>query len=182
MTFRIRHEETNVKIISFVSCLLCFHVISSFCLIAENVDEIPAWLALIFVCILIVLIAGSFLYAIEQATETVITVAVGTLTVRHLLREQQIALNALSNIQIERHQRHRRRTHSGVHFFEQRLRMTLFVCNRKPTVLTDTATAGGNGLFVTQLFVPTDPIPDDSVPLYQAYLYILSKLNRMRAD
>lgn len=150
MTFRIRHEETNVKIISFVSCLLCFHVISSFCLIAENVDEIPAWLALIFVCILIVLIAGSFLYA-------------------------------LSNIQIERYQRHRRRTHSGVHYFEQRLRMTLFVCNRKPTVLTDTATAGGNGLFVTQLFVPTDPIPDDSVPLYQAYLYILSELNRMCA-
>lgn len=135
MTFRIRHEETNVKIISFVSCLLCFHVISSFCLIAENVDEIPA----------------------------------------------RLALNALSNIQIARYQRHRRRTHSGVHFFEQRLRMTLFVCNRKPTVLTDTATAGGNGLFVTQLFVPTDPIPDDSVPLYQAYLYILSELNRMRA-
>ena len=72
MAFRIRHEETNVRIISLVSCLLCFQVISFFCLIAENVDEFPAWLALIFVSILIVLIAGSFLYAIEQATGTVI--------------------------------------------------------------------------------------------------------------
>jgi hypothetical protein len=98
MTFRIRHEETNVKIISLVSCLLCFQVISFFCLITENVDEIPAWLALIFVSILIVLIAGSF---------------------RHLLRKQQIALDAIGNIQIERYQRHRRRTHSGVHYFIQ---------------------------------------------------------------
>ena len=119
MTFRIRHEETNVKIISLVSCLLCFQVISFFCLIAENVDEIPAWLALIFVSILIVLIAGSFLYAIEQATGTVITVSDRTITVRHLLRKQQIALDAIGNIQIERYQRHRRRTHSGVHYFIQ---------------------------------------------------------------
>ena len=176
MTFRIRHEETNVKIISLVSCLLCFQVISFFCLIAENVDEIPAWLVLIFVSILIVLIAGSFLYAIEQATGTVITVSDRTITVRHLLRKQQIALDAIGNIQFERYQRHRRRTHSGVHYFERRLRMTLLIYNRKPTVLTDTATTGGNGLFV-----PADPIPDDSVPLYQAYLYILSELNRMHA-
>ena len=52
----------------------------------------------------------------------------------------------------------------------------IILYNRKPTVLTDTATTGGNGLFV-----PADPIPDDSVPLYQAYLYILSELNRMHA-
>ncbi|MBR6716921.1 MAG: hypothetical protein IKI77_01050 [Oscillospiraceae bacterium] len=67
MTFRIRHEETNVKIISFVSC----------------------------------------------------TVSDRTITVRHLLRKQQIALDTIGNIQIERYQRHRRRTHSGVHYFIQ---------------------------------------------------------------
>ena len=166
MTFRIRHEETNVKIISLVSCLLCFQVISFFCLIAENVDEIPAWLALIFVSILIVLIAGSFLYAIERRPERSSPFRTGRSpsgicsgSSRSLwMRSAIFRSNGISG------------TGAGL------TAACIILYNRKPTVLTDTATTGGNGLFV-----PTDPIPDDSVPLYQAYLYILSELNRMHA-
>lgn len=182
MSFKIKHENTAVKIISIVSIILWFQAVCGFCMICDSFDEIPVWLILPFVVILILLLAGSCLYFAEQLIGTVITVEDGFVTVKHLFGKKRIAFSDISNVQIERYRRIRKKKNiltprGGYQFMEQRLRMTISVVNGKNIVLTDTAMTATGGL-PGGLFSTMEPLPDEAVPLYNAYSLLLSYLNR----
>ena len=182
MCFKIKHENTAVKIISIVSIILWFQAICLFCLIAEKADKMPLWLTLPFAGIMVLLTAASCLYFAEQLIGTVITVEDGFVTVKHLFGTKRIAFSDISNVQIERYKRIRKKKstlspHGGYMFAEQRLRMTISVMNGKPIVLTDTAMTAQGGL-PGGLFSTMEPLPDESVPLYNVYTLLLSYLNQ----
>ncbi len=187
MSFRIKHETTWMKIVSTASCLLFFGVIMKFCLITESFGKPPAWLIAVFVLLLILLAAASALYFIEQAVGTRIAVDSETITVRYLFGKRRIAPDSIRDVQMERYQRVRRKKHSivcksgGYHFLEHRLRMTVHMLNERDLVLTDTAMTETGGIFGS-LFSTMEPLPDEVVPLYQAYRSILSMLNRTPAN
>ena len=182
MSFKIKHEKTAVKIISIVSIILWFQAVCGFCLISDAVDEMPPWLIVIFVVIIVLLLAGSCLYFAEQLIGTVITVEDGFVTVKHLFGTKQIAFSDISNVQIERYRRIRKKKstlspHGGYQFMEERLRMTISVMNGNNIVLNDTAMTAQGGL-PGGLFSTMEPLPDESVPLYNAYTLLFSYLNQ----
>ena len=187
MYFEIKHETTWVKIVSAVSCLLSVEAIIVFCLITENFETLPVWLIAVFVLLMILLIAASALYFIEQAVGTRIAVEGETITVRRLFGKRQIIPESICDVEIARYRRARRKKHSvvrnsgGYHYLEHRLRMTVHMLNEKDLVLTDTAMTETGGIFGSW-FSTIEPLPDEAVPLYQAYQIILSMLNRTPAN
>ena len=176
MQFKIKHEKTAVRIISVVSVILWFQAVCGFCLLCDALDEVPVWLILPFVVIMVLLIAASCLYFAEQLIGTVITVEEGFVTVKHLFGKKRIAFSEISNVQLERYRSIRKKKttlspHGGYQFFEERLRMTISVMNGKNIVLTDTAMRATGGL-PGGLFSTMEPLPDEEVPLYNAYQFI----------
>ena len=109
MCFKIKHENTAVKIISIVSIILWFQAICLFCLIAEKADKMPLWLTLPFAGIMVLLTAASCLYFAEQLLGTVITVEDGFVTVKHLFGTKRVAFSDISDVQIERYKRIRKK-------------------------------------------------------------------------
>ena len=106
----------------------------------------------------------------------------GTITVRRLFGKRQIALDSIRDVQIERYKRARKKKHSvvcnsgGYHFLEHRLRMTVHTLNEKNLVLTDTAMTENGGI-LGSLFSTIEPLPDEEVPLYNAYQVIQTMRN-----
>ena len=173
MSFRIKHEKPAVTIISAVSIILWFLAIFGFCLTCESFDEIPLWQILPFVVIIVLLTAGSCMYFAEQLIGTVITVEDGFVTIKHLFGKTRIAFSEICSVQIERYRRIRKRKRTifpngGYQFQEQRLRMTISVMHGNNIVLTDTAMTAAGGL-PGGLFSTMEPLPDEAVPLYNAY-------------
>ena len=182
MYFEIKHETTWIKIVSAISCLLSFEAIMMFCLITENFEKVPVWIIAVFILLMILLAAASALYFIEQAVGTRIVVEDGTITVRHLFGKSRITPDNIRDVQIERYRRARRKTHTivckggGYHFLEYRLRMTIHMLNGKNVVLTDTAMTEKGGIFGS-LFSTMEALPDEAVPLYNAYQVIQTMRN-----
>ena len=116
---------------------------------------------------------GSCMYFAEQLIGTVITVEDGFVTIKHLFGKTRIAFSEICSVQIERYRRIRKRKRTifpngGYQFQEQRLRMTISVMHGNNIVLTDTAMTATGGL-PGGLFSTMEPLPDEAVPLYNAY-------------
>lgn len=165
MTFRIRHETKTVLFIALAAMLLFFlfmflSVISLFLIFVSTV-----FMAAALVCAL--------LYFIEQAVGTSIIIEDSDITVKRLRKKNTIALSDIIDVRIEPYKRYRHPSR-GATYTEFRMRMTIDVENGDEIVLTDKATVVDNAAgFLTGRH---KRLPDEDVPLYQAYQVIRSKL------
>lgn len=165
MTFRIRHETKAVLFIALAAMLLFFlfmflSVISLFLIIVSTV-----FMAAALVCAL--------LYFIEQAMGTSIIIEDSDITIKRLWKKNTIALSDIIDVRIEPYKRYRHPSR-GATYTEFRMRMTIDVENGDDIVLTDKATGVNNA--ADFLLERHERIPDEDVPLYQAYQMIQSKL------
>jgi len=165
MTFRIRHETKAVLFIALAAMMLFFlfmflSVISLFLIFVSTV-----FMAAALVCAL--------LYFIEQAVGTSIIIEDSNITIKRLRKKNIIALSDIIDVRIEPYKRYRHPSR-GATYTEFRMRMTIDVENGDEIVLTDKATVVDNAAgFLTGRH---KRLPDEDVPLYQAYQVIRSKL------
>ena len=165
MTFRIRHETKAVLFIALAAMMLFFlfmflSVISLFLIFVSTV-----FMAAALVCAL--------LYFIEQAVGTSIIIEDSDITVKRLRKKNTIALSDIIDVRIEPYTRYRHPSRR-VAYTEFRMRMTIDVENGDEIVLTDKATGVNN--VADFLLERHKRLPDEDVPLYQAYQVIRSKL------
>ena len=165
MTFRIKHETKAVLFIALAAMLLFFlfmflSVISPFLIFVSTF-----FMAAALVCAL--------LYFIEQAVGTSIIIEDSDITIKRLWKKNTIALSDIIDVRIEPYKRYRHPSR-GATYTEFRMRMTIDVENGDEIVLTDKATGVNN--VADFLLERHERIPDEDVPLYQAYQVIRSKL------
>ena len=158
MVFRIRHENFCL-LMAMIAAFLLLIVVACVCIVHEQ--------TLVLICTLILLCGIMILFALVQTVRTKIVVSDDAVVIRHLLIRKKIAMDEIRDVRIERYSRLHK-----VAYREQRMRMVITTDRDKKTVLTDKAMAGigKTGL----LHIGSDVLPDDAVPLYQAYRFIVS--------
>ena len=169
MTFRIRHESKLILMIPFVFVIsLILSLILAYADVSGKALLIPIAVCGISMTLSIVL------YFTEQLVGTSLTVDDGLLTIKGILGKKRIALDEIDRLDIEPYKRYRN-PRRGASYTEYRMRMRIGVSTGKDVVLTDKATLW-NGLS-DRFFGISERMPDEDVPLFQAYRIIDSMLH-----
>ena len=169
MTYKIRHETKLILMIPLV------FVISMLLTLLLAYIDAPANALLISIAVCSISMAVSIiLYFTEQLVGTRLTLDEGLLTIKHLLGRQTVALDEISRLDIEPYTRHRNPSR-GAHYTEYRMRMRIGTGAGRDIVLTDKATLMNR--LSGKFFGLSERMPDEDVPLYQAYLMISSMIS-----
>lgn len=169
MKFKIWHEFMPLKI--FLIVLPCLWFVS---LVALPFTHENTGIRGIAICVCAGLLALMFLFMIlffvDKAIGVVIDVDDTTVKVSSLFVRRKIAIDEISDMEIEDYKR------NVVREMEYRMKLTIFYGSGKRLVLTDNASEI-NGLmgFVTG---ERDILPDQDVTVYQACQYIESKMRK----
>ncbi len=177
MVFKIRHEMKEIILVALFFPI--FLIISIFLFSVATVVESNILIKIFYILAIVSTaistlsaIAGIVLYFAEQAVGTTLTIDDDKMQIKHILSKKEISYPDISDIHIERYKKYRHSKYR--HYTEERLRMTIYLADGKNIVLTDLATDIGSGRIV--LFIEAKPIPDEDVPLYNAYRILKTRI------
>ena len=167
--YRIKHEDKRILIVLIFFTVMVF--VSVPALILSSEIDLNAWRWNIYITV--ASFAGMFLsmiiYFIDMALGTVIAVDDHRVILKRLLGRRTIAMEHIDDLDIDDYHRIRR------HRIEYRKKMTLYLQNGKKVVLKDNASYIEN--IMGFILGERSQLPDEKIPLYNAYKDILTRLN-----
>ncbi len=167
MKFKIRNEYIPIKILLIVLPILWFISLIGLPLAHGNVR---LWGIAIGVCagLLALLFLTLIPYFVDKAIGAVIEVDDTTVKVSSLFLRKKILIDEIEDMETEEYRR------TVIHHTEYRMKLIIIYGGGKKLILKDNASEIKG--IVGFLTGERTPLPYQEIPVYQAYIYIKSKM------
>ena len=168
--YKIKHEDKRITIALIVCVALFF--LSSMALAVTRVINPTVWGLNLYMTV--ASLAGMFLslilWFIDSAVGTLVCVDDEKIVLKRLLGRKTIPMDLIEDLEIDDYYRRRKR------HIEYRKKMILYLNNGKEVVLKDNASYVKDLLHF--LISERSQLPDEKIPLYNAFKDILAVLNK----